>query len=133
MMRRLNWYWRLVAVSSLLLGAAGCGTATAPRPVETKVANPQTVGDKTLLAVSQAIRRGGLTQLEDECLSYQFDAAEKEGNYVVDVRENHRSSKCGGDPNVSPRLFSVKVNKQTGAMTTDQGSVTGEFHPIRER
>ena len=37
--------------------------------------------------------------------------------FYVDVRSNNM--KCGGDPNVEPRLFSYTVNKRTGKLATD--------------
>ncbi|MEO8659660.1 MAG: hypothetical protein ABI693_14405 [Bryobacteraceae bacterium] len=87
--------------------------------------------DTTVLAVSQAIRANRLTGLADECLAYRFDATTLKDAYEVEVRENHKYAKCGGDPAVSPRLFSVRISRTDGSMTTDQGSPTGEFHPLK--
>jgi len=105
---------------ALILILAGCSKAPAPRIDE----------DKTVLAVSQAIRANRLTELADECLAYRFDSTALKDAYEVEVRENHKYAKCGGDPAVSPRLFSVRISRTDGSMTTDQGSQTGEFHPL---
>ena len=37
---------------------------------------------------------------------------------TVDVRENH-SRKCGGEPAVAPRLFSIDIDLQTGTALWD--------------
>jgi hypothetical protein len=86
--------------------------------------------DRTVLAVSQAVRRNKLVKLADECLSYEFDGSRSKDEFFVDVRENHGNPKCGGDPNTSPRLFTVRVSKETGEMSTDENSADGEFHPL---
>ena len=40
-----------------------------------------------------------------------------ENYYYFDIRSDNE--KCGGDPNVEPRLFSYIVNKKTGKLATD--------------
>jgi hypothetical protein len=92
----------------------------------------QSEEDKTVIAVSKAIRKNHLTDRDDECLAFQFDARPGEEFYVVEVRENHHYAKCGGDPKTSPRLFTVRVSKKTGKMSTDQGSSSGAYRPIEE-
>jgi hypothetical protein len=89
----------------------------------------QSPEDRTLIAVSKAIRQAHLTERPDECLAYRFDANASGDAYLVEVRENHRRAGCGGDPQTQPRLFTVKVDKQTQAMSTDQG-LPGRFHPL---
>jgi hypothetical protein len=69
-------------------------------------------------------------KLADECISYQFDGSSSREDFLVDVRENHGKPKCGGDPNTSPRLFTVRVSKRTGDMSTDANSPFGEFRPL---
>ena len=98
---------------------------------ERGAADRQSDEDKTVLAVSKAIRKNHLTDLEDECLAYQFSDSDKDYN-VVEVRENHHYAKCGGDPQTSPRLFTVRVSKKTGNMYTDQGSPAGEFRELAD-
>lgn len=103
-------------------------------PLPEKAAETENSGqgeeDKTLLAVSKAIRKNNLTDRKDECLAYQFDPGTGKDFYLVEVRENHRYAKCGGDPNTSPRLFSVKMEKKSGRMSTDQGSTDGTFRAL---
>jgi hypothetical protein len=51
--------------------------------------------------------------------------------YAVDVHELHNKA-CGGDPAVSPRLFSFEVDRKTGAMTTDAlDAGDPEMQPIK--
>jgi len=86
--------------------------------------------DKTLLAVSKVIRQNHLIDKPDKCLAYQFDGTSSKGSFLVTVRENHRDPECGGDPQTSPRLFTVRVSKSTGEMSTDANSPAGQFHPL---
>jgi hypothetical protein len=98
-----------------------------------KPPSPRIDEDKTVLAVSKAVRANRLTELADECLAYRFDSATLKDTYEVEVRENHKYTKCGGDPAVSPRLFSVRISRTDGSMTTDHNSPAGQFHPLKLR
>jgi hypothetical protein len=83
-----------------------------------------------VVAVSKAIRKYRLTARADECLAYGFDDKSDADAYLVEVRENHRRASCGGDPQTSPRLFTVRVAKTTGEMSSDAKS-PGEFRPLQ--
>jgi len=96
-------------------------------PAETSPASHE---DETVLAVSQAVRKNELVGKPDQCIAYQFDGESSRDYFIVDVRENHRHSECGGDPQTSPRLFTVRVSKSTGEMSTDAKSVPGEFRAL---
>ena len=69
-----------------------------------------------------------------ECRRVYVDETEEE--FEMDVRSNN--AKCGGDPNVEPRLFSYTVNKRTGKLATDNISYAnslglewdGSYNPI---
>ena len=69
-----------------------------------------------------------------ECMRFYVDETDEE--FEIDVRSNN--AKCGGDPNVEPRLFSYTVNKITGELATDNFSHAedqginweGDFLPI---
>lgn len=138
---KLRTLWLVACLSCACVLAQSChenrpgGKAT---PGEEKQAAPnsgqpddgQSAEDRTLLGVSKVIRSANLTQLSDVCLAYQFDENPSGDAYLVDVRENHRDASCGGDPQTEPHLFTVKVDKHTQAMWTDQGS-PGAFRPIK--
>jgi hypothetical protein len=111
-------------------GASVLPKEQAKQPVPSTGTEAQSDEDRTVLAVSQAIRRSNLVKLADECISYQFDGSSSNDDFLVDVRENHGKPKCGGDPSTAPRLFTVRVGKRTGEMSTDAHSASGEFHPL---
>lgn len=119
----------IIVTSCLLVLCPACSHA--PQPDSKKAAAvssaPESEEDKTVLAVSEAIRTKHLAGQAAECLAYQFDGQSFKDDAFVEVRENHRNPKCGGDPATSPRLFSVRVSRATGAMYTDINS-PGEFH-----
>ena len=124
-----------LAIVGLIYFGVGCTGAKAPAAAappaqKTAPVASESEEDNAILAVSKAIRKNKLTTLADECITYRFDGEQVKDAFVVDVSENHSRSSCGGDPNTAPRLFSVRVAKADGAMTTDQGSATGEFRPI---
>ena len=50
-----------------------------------------------------------------KCMRFYVDETAEE--FEIDVRSNNE--KCGGDPNIEPRLFSYIVNKKTGKLLTD--------------
>jgi hypothetical protein len=77
--------------------------------------------------VADTIKGRAMTALPEECLGFHVEAPEIDTLYV-DVRETH-NDRCGGDPETAPRLFTIIVDKQSGAMKTDAES-TGEFKPL---
>lgn len=77
--------------------------------------------------VIQSIYKHKLTTLKKECLLFIPD--DKGDYYEIEVREKH-SEKCGGDPQISPRLFNYEVDKQTGKMRTDDPVWTGMIREI---
>jgi hypothetical protein len=84
--------------------------------------------DDATIAASNAIRSGKLTTLPSECLQYSVEQLSDE-QYLVEVRESHRRPECG-DPETSPHLFDVRVDKRDGTLTTNANSPSGEFHPL---
>lgn len=66
-----------------------------------------------------------LTSLLIECLSFEEEDVVN-GKKRIDVREVH-NEKCGGDPNVAPRVFSFQVDMATGEFKTDRYSLSAEF------
>lgn len=141
-----------VAVALLMFALAGCsrsgeeGKSTAdqaPKPgsvsaPSVSVAPAAGVPAKALLVtdedsainlVSEMIRKRHLTSLRADCLSFIVEA-EGATTYIVDVRENHTPT-CGGDPAVSPRLFSFKVDRTDGKLSTDATDpADGDYQPI---
>ena len=58
-----------------------------------------------------------------KCMRFYVD--ETDETFEIDVRSNN--AKCGGDPNVEPRLFSYTVDKGTGELATDNFSYAEEL------
>ena len=73
---------------------------------------------------------------ENDLKCFRFDIDETAEEFEIDVRSNNE--KCGGEPNVEPRLFSYIVNKKTGKLLTDSFECAekqgiewdGEYLPI---
>ena len=102
-------------------------------PVDGK---PKDSDDRLINRVIVAIQRHRLTSLrEDELMFACYDS--NDGKFrEVDVRENHRGNPQA-DQNTAPRLFTVRAEKRTGAMSTDATridgkvfSYDGDFRPL---
>ena len=71
--------------------------------------------EATKIAIA-AIHTYHLTALNDEC--GVVTAREKPSYFDIEVRERH-TPECGGTPETGPRLFTLRVRKQDGAVTSD--------------
>ena len=72
--------------------------------------------DAALKLAIGAIHKFHLTTLKDECgVAYVID---KPSYFDVVVREHHTPT-CGGTPETAPRLFTVRVRKHDGRLTSD--------------
>lgn len=72
--------------------------------------------DDAIKLTIQAIHKYQLTSLKDECFSTEVD--DMKSYFDVTVREVHNKV-CGGEPEVEPRMFNVRVRKRDGRMTSD--------------
>jgi hypothetical protein len=92
-------------------------------------AMPSSDEDAVIERVGAVIRKHQLTSVPSDCLDYMVD--DSDGATVdIDVREKH-DAKCGGDPETSPRLFSFKLDRASGQLTTDALDLAdGDFQPI---
>jgi hypothetical protein len=120
-----------LAVAAAMSASVACADGQRdPAASQTNSAESRSIEDRTLIAVSKAIRESHLTNRPDECLAYRFDSKSLKDSYLVEVRENHQHPGCGGDPQTQPRLFTVKVDKKSHKMSTDVAS-PGKFHPLQ--
>ena len=73
-----------------------------------------------------------LTAKQQRCMSlmYRDDSDAKTGK--VGVYEVH-NNKCGGDPNVSHRLFDLEIDMKTGAAKWDNNYPDMEMRPVPRR
>lgn len=72
--------------------------------------------DEALKLATYAIHRFHLTTLKDECGA--ADVNEKPAYFEIVVRERHTQD-CGGSLETGPRLFTVRVRKRDGQLTSD--------------
>jgi hypothetical protein len=72
--------------------------------------------DDAIKLATQAIHKFHLTTLKDECGA--VDVNEQPAYFEVVVRERHTQS-CGGSLETGPRLFTVRVRKRDGQLTSD--------------
>lgn len=79
-------------------------------------AGPVTTEAQATKLALDAIHKYHLTTLRDEC--GVADVSEHKAYFDVDVREVH-SPACGGAPETEPRLFTVRVRKRDGGLTSD--------------
>lgn len=91
----------------------------------------QPVHSKTdaILSTAAAVHRFELTSNTDECL--RFNVTEKPTRYDIEVREHHGAG-CGGSAATEPRLFTVRVRKQDGQLTSDAYDGVA-FKPVDRR
>ncbi|CAJ0770294.1 hypothetical protein R8510_00453 [Ralstonia chuxiongensis] len=136
----------LAALTALAL--AGCGRSddahkpAAPAPASAPAASapgasnaanaPPAVSEaeqaKAVDLARAAIEKYKLTTLPQECLSFLVDRADDTHN-SVEVRENHTPA-CGGDPNTAPRVVTLLIDKNTGALQKDDPA-SGEYVPLK--
>jgi hypothetical protein len=77
---------------------------------------PVTSEGTAIRLAADAIHKFHLTTLKDEC--GRLDVIEKPAYFDIVLRERHTQS-CGGTTETAPRLFSVRVSKRDGRLTSD--------------
>ncbi|ALF87216.1 MULTISPECIES: hypothetical protein [Ralstonia solanacearum species complex] len=125
---------------------AGCGRsdesgkAGAPAPASAPAATapasapaaPAAVSDadqaKAIDLAVAAIQKYKLTSLSPDCLSFIVDQEDATHN-SVEVLENHTPA-CGGDPATAPRVVTLLIDRNTGALQSDKDS-PGAFTPLK--
>ena len=101
--------------------AANAPAASAPAVSEAEQA-------KAVDLARAALEKYKLTTLPQECLSFLVDRADDTHN-SVEVLENHTPT-CGGDPNTAPRVVTLLIDKNTGALQKDDPA-SGEYVPLK--
>jgi hypothetical protein len=96
-----------IAPLLLAMSVAACASAFAEKV---------TTRDAAIQLAVKAIHQYHLTTLKDDC--GRLDVREEPSRFDVDVVEVHDAA-CGGDPQTQPRLFTVRVRKSDGWMTSD--------------
>ncbi|MDR3098399.1 MAG: hypothetical protein LBV73_15170 [Paraburkholderia sp.] len=84
-------------------------------------------GDEAATKAAEITQTYALSKNKTECLL--FDTADKGRYFLIRVRENHTEA-CGGEVDVSPVLFFLKIRKRDGhAVTTAYDSE--HYEPLR--
>ncbi len=88
-----------------------------------------TVQIELINQAKQITKKYKLSELSLTCL--KFDVLEKifEGKRIINVHEKHEGS-CGGDPDISPRLFSIGIEQSTGIIWSDARSMLGQLEKL---
>lgn len=86
--------------------------------------------DQAISTATEAIHTWHLTSLDDKCLRYDLDDSSDKRFFVITVREDNRDSSCGGDPDITHRLFEIKVARDNTLLLTNADNVDGEFHSL---
>lgn len=72
--------------------------------------------DQAIRLATNAIHQFHLTTLKDEC--GLIDVVDKPAYFEIMVRERH-TPRCGGTAETGPRLFTIRVGKRDGRLTSD--------------
>ncbi len=105
------------------------GDFISPHVVSTQAESNNIPENKLINQAKKIVTKYKLSELPLICL--KFDVLEKlfEGKRIIDVREKHGGS-CGGDPNISPRLFSIGIEQSTGVIWSDAKSMLGQLERL---
>jgi hypothetical protein len=101
----------------------GCGGAV-------EQAQPKASTSDWVLLARGAIQRNKLTDLSDACVKLEIDDQAAIKFVELTAREVHNAS-CGGDPDTEPRLFTLHIDRQTNAISSDALSEDGEFSVLK--
>lgn len=63
--------------------------------------------------IYEKLKEDDVISLRQECLSFDYDK-ENSDSVFFSAREDHSNKVCGGDSNVSGKLFDMKYDKKTG-------------------
>lgn len=123
----------LLATCAAALACFGCDGEgrTAPAGAAAQAADTAPSGRTVFERAQAAIKKHRLTQIPGDCLELKFDSGASTEIDVVDVYELH-NEKCGGDPEVQPRLFTLHLSRTHARVWTDAKSEDGELQLLPE-
>lgn len=87
--------------------------------------------DKLVNRVNNIVEDYQLTDLPSDCLKFEVLDKPVDTKRVVDVREKHGGA-CLGDPETSPRLFSIAIDESTGVIWSDAKSAAGNLEMLKK-
>ena len=94
-------------------------------PVDGK---PKDADDRLIDRVIAAIHQHRMTSLRDDEMMFACHDSNDGKFREVDVREEHRGHPQA-DQTTAPRLFTVRAEKRTGALSTDARRIDGKVFP----
>lgn len=80
--------------------------------------------------VYEKIKEDKLTTLQQECLSFEYDHEDADAVFFS-ARDNHENKICGGDENVSEKLFDMKYEKNTGFIYVEDELNPGSYQRLK--
>ena len=86
--------------------------------------------DQAVSAATEAIHTYHLTTLSDQCLRYDVDDSSDKSFFIITVREDNHDVSCGGDPDISPRLFDIKVARDNTQILTNADDADGTYRSL---
>ncbi|PQK80081.1 hypothetical protein [Pantoea ananatis] len=86
--------------------------------------------DQAIALATNAIHTYHLTALDDQCLRYDLDDTSENAFYIITVREDNHDVSCGGDPDISPRLFDIKVARDNTQILTNADNADGDYRSL---
>jgi len=86
--------------------------------------------DQAIALATNAIHTYHLTALDDQCLRYDLDDTSEKAFYIITVREDNHDVSCGGDPDISPRLFDIKVARDNKQILTNADNADGDYRSL---
>jgi len=86
--------------------------------------------DQAIALATNAIHTYHLTALDDQCLRYDLDDTSEKAFYIITVREDNYDVSCGGDPDISPRLFDIKVARDNTQILTNADNADGDYRSL---
>lgn len=81
-------------------------------------------------AATEAIHTWHLTSLDDKCLRYDLDDSSDESFFIITVRGDNYDASCGGDPDITHRLFEIKFARDNTQLLSNADNVDGEYHSL---
>ncbi|UYU33710.1 hypothetical protein [Siccibacter colletis] len=78
----------------------------------------------------EKLREDKLTTLQQECLSFEYDNEDADSVFFS-ARDNHANKACGGDENVSVKLFYMKYEKKTGFIYVEDELNPGAYQRLK--
>lgn len=86
--------------------------------------------DQAISAATDSIHTYHLTTLDDQCLRYDLDDSSDKSFFIITVREDNHDVSCGGDPDISPRLFDIKVARDNTQILTNADNADGDYRSL---